>query len=186
MKSCAALLGLLLLSSCATVLRGTHDKLRVESEPSGADVALSSGESGITPVTFIKKRTDQFLVTIKKTGYQTRSVAVQSKFSASGGAAVLGNAIAGGLVGAIVDGSTGATKSLYPNPISVGLIPNGKLTPTSRKSLVMKSPPVAKRALPESLVRRQTVPPSVPQKTKASAPRFRTDKYGTQYLDSGR
>lgn len=46
------------LTSCATITRGTHDKLAVQSEPAGADVKLSSGETGVTPVTFRKKRTE--------------------------------------------------------------------------------------------------------------------------------
>lgn len=111
------------LTSCATVIRGTHDKLQVQSDPPGANVALSSGERGVTPVTFVKKRTDNFLVTVSKSGFQPQSVPIVSKFSASGGAAALGNAVAGGVIGAIVDGSSGATKALYPNPVVVNLVP---------------------------------------------------------------
>jgi hypothetical protein len=48
------LLPLLFLTSCATITRGVHEKLRIESDPSGANVVLSTGEKGITPATFVE------------------------------------------------------------------------------------------------------------------------------------
>src|SRR5213075_1633979 len=52
------------LSSCATVIRGVHEHLKVVSNPSGADVTLSTGERGITPATFVKRRRNSFQVTV--------------------------------------------------------------------------------------------------------------------------
>lgn len=184
MKYLAGIIGLFFLSSCATVLRGTHDKLRVESEPAGANVALSSGERGLTPTTFKKRRTDQFLVTISKTGYQSQLVTVESRFSASGGAAALGNALAGGIIGAVVDGTSGATKSLYPNPVSVVLIPNRGRS-SARAAAPAPTPTKVPTGTPAP-ARQNPRPVPAPTKIKTTAPRFRTDKYGTQYLDPGR
>src|SRR5437667_6923423 len=97
-------LPLLFLTSCATITRGVHEKLSVVSDPSGADVKLSSGEHGVTPATFVKnRRTDNFTVTISKPGYISQTVGVESRGSAAGGTAMAGNAIVGGIIGIAVD-----------------------------------------------------------------------------------
>ena len=120
-------LPLFLFTSCATITRGVHEKLSVLSEPSGANVMLSSGEKGVTPAKFVKsRRGDSFTVTVSKPGYIPQSVKVESEASATGGAAMAGNAVLGGLVGIGVDAASGAYNSLYPNPVSVHLVPRGK------------------------------------------------------------
>jgi hypothetical protein len=113
----------LFLSSCATITRGTHDKLYVQSEPSGAEAKLSSGEKAITPAKFVKSRRESFSVTVSKPGYIAQTVRIESKVSATGGTAMAGNVIAGGIVGIAVDAGTGALFSLYPNPVVVQLVP---------------------------------------------------------------
>jgi PEGA domain. len=88
----------ILLSSCATVVRGVHEDLKVVSEPAGADVFLSTGEKGVTPATFRKRRRgNSFLVTITKPGYYSQTVAVKSKASATGAAATGGNVATAGI-----------------------------------------------------------------------------------------
>ena len=79
------------LNSCATVIRGVHEDLKVVSNPSGADVTLSSGERGITPATFVKLRRNSFQVTVSKPGYYSQTVTVRSKASTTGAAATAGN-----------------------------------------------------------------------------------------------
>jgi PEGA domain len=123
------------LSSCATVIRGSQEQLRVVSNPPGANVTLSSGETGVTPVSFIKNRRDSFQVTVSKAGYNTQSVSVVSRASGSGVAATAGNALTAGF-GVAVDAGTGAWNSLYPNPVSVQLTalpPDPRLTTKMRK-----------------------------------------------------
>src|SRR5207249_8066873 len=96
------------LSSCATVIRGVHEDLKVVSNPSGADVNLSTGERGVTPATFVKRRRDNFQVTVSKPGYYSQTVTVESRGSATGAAATAGNIAIGGIVGVAVDAGTGA------------------------------------------------------------------------------
>ncbi len=111
-------------TACATITRGVHDKLSVLSEPSGANVMLSSGERGVTPTKFVKsRRGDSFTVTVSKPGYIPQSVKVESNASATGATAMAGNVIVGGPIGAGVDAVSGAYNSLYPNPVSVRLAP---------------------------------------------------------------
>jgi PEGA domain len=124
-------LSLFLFTSCATITRGVHEKLTVLSEPSGANVELSSGERGVTPTKFVMSRRDNFTVMVSKPGYIAQSVRVQSKASATGETAMAGNILIGGLIGAGVDATSGAYNSLYPNPVSVRLVPVGKSAPAA-------------------------------------------------------
>jgi hypothetical protein len=127
-------LPLLFFSSCATITRGVHDKLTVTSDPSGANVVLSTGERGVTPTKFVKERkTEPFTVTVSKPGYIPETVKVESKFGGTGGGAMAGNLLLGGAIGMGVDAGTGAYKSLYPNPVSVHLVPTSK-SKTSKRS----------------------------------------------------
>ena len=127
-------LPVLFFTSCATITRGVHDKLSVASDPSGANVVLSTGEHGVTPTKFVKERkTEPFTVTVSKPGYVPQTVKVESKFGGTGGGAMAGNLLLGGAIGMGVDAGTGAYKSLYPNPVSVTLVPTGKSKATSAK-----------------------------------------------------
>ncbi|HEX4639668.1 MAG TPA: PEGA domain-containing protein [Chthoniobacterales bacterium] len=125
---------LLFVTSCATITRGVHDKLTVTSDPPGANVTLSTGEKGVTPTKFVKeRRTEPFTVTVTKPGYVSQTVKVESKFGGTGGGAMAGNLLLGGAIGMGVDAGTGAYRSLYPNPLSVKLVPTSK-SKSSKKS----------------------------------------------------
>lgn len=114
-----------LLSACATITRGTNQDFMVESTPSQADVKLSTGQTCVTPCTLRLKRKSQFKVTISKEGYQTQEAEVHGIMKGGGGAALAGNAIFGGLIGAGVDASNGSLMNLKPNPLQVTLVPAG-------------------------------------------------------------
>jgi len=97
-------LPVLCLTSCATITRGVHEKLSVTSDPSGANVTLSTGEKGVTPAKFVKeRRTENFTVTVSKPGYTSQTVKVESKFGGTGGGAMAGNLLLGGAIGLGVD-----------------------------------------------------------------------------------
>ena len=128
------ILPLLFLTSCATITRGVHEKLTVISDPPNAQVTLSTGQKGVTPAKFVKlRRTESFTVTISKPGYKTETVRVESKLGGTGGTAMAGNALIGGVIGLGVDAGTGAYNSLYPNPVSVHLVPLSKLKESERR-----------------------------------------------------
>ncbi len=125
MKKQYAVVALLLagvpLGGCATVLNGTSQDLAFNSQPDGAVVALNTGENCTTPCTINMKRGDDAEVRINKPGYQPVSVYIQSRL----GGSTFGNIILGGGIGAVVDGSNGASNRLHPNPVYVRLVPNG-------------------------------------------------------------
>ncbi len=114
---------LVLGSGCATVTRGTSEAFMVETDPPGADIRLSTGETCISPCTLTKKRRSKFKVTASLSGYESAEAEVKHKVAGSGAAGMAGNAIIGGFVGAAIDVGTGATQSLDPNPLVLTLMP---------------------------------------------------------------
>ena len=120
------------LSGCATITRGTNTTFTVETMPSGATVATTNGYGCLaTPCTFKMPRKSEFTVTITKPGYKTYTGTVVTKVAGAGGAAMAGNVLVGGLIGAGVDASSGAMLDLVPNPMKVTLEPEGAAAPAS-------------------------------------------------------
>lgn len=119
-----ALLGAtLLLPACATITRGSNQDFTVESTPPGARVSTSNGfQCESTPCTFRMPRKNGFRVTVSREGYVSQEVEVTSGVSGGGAAGMAGNVIFGGVVGAVVDGTSGAMKDLSPNPLVVVLL----------------------------------------------------------------
>ncbi|HVU29094.1 MAG TPA: PEGA domain-containing protein [Sphingomicrobium sp.] len=114
-----------LTCGCATITRGTNQNFVVESSPSQANVTLSTGQTCITPCTLRMKRKSEFVVTIAKNGYVTQEAHIHGVVKGGGGAALAGNVIFGGLIGAGVDTANGSLMNLKPNPLQVTLVPVG-------------------------------------------------------------
>jgi len=150
-------LPVLFFTSCATITRGVHEKLTVKSDPSGANVTLSTGEKGVTPAVFVKeRRTENFTVTVSKPGYVSQTVPVKSEFSSTGGTAL----VAGGLLTLLspaVDATSGAYKSLYPNPVAVHLVP----TSTSKSKTTQRSTTAVSEEKPRPKSKSVKAPPKV-------------------------
>jgi membrane-bound inhibitor of C-type lysozyme len=111
------------LGACATVTRGTTNQLQIESEPSGAQVKTSLGQSCNTPCTLTVNRKDEFSVTYSKPGYANETVQVKTQIAGAGAAGLVGNAIVGGVIGIGVDVITGSTLEHTPNPVKAALQP---------------------------------------------------------------
>ncbi len=108
---------------CASITRGTKEVFVVDSTPQDADVRLSTGQVGRTPASFEVGRRDTLTVFVSKPGYKSRTLVVQSEVGGGGGAAMAGNVIFGGIIGAGVDAGTGAMYEHKPNPLMVQLEP---------------------------------------------------------------
>jgi hypothetical protein len=120
---CAALLcaASVNLGGCATVLNGTSQPVGFRSDPAGAEIALVTGLKCTTPCEYSMKRGHDSRVTFTKEGYEPVTVYIQSRT----GGGVVGNILAGGLIGGVVDGSNGASNHLYPDPVYVRLVQAG-------------------------------------------------------------
>ena len=128
MKNCLVktigMISLFTLTGCATVMNGTTESYLVTSEPAGAEVQLSTGETCITPCILDKKRNSEFTVNIEKQGYKPHAVVVTNHISEAGAAAIAGDLIMiGSVVWLGIDTVSGATKELSPNPCAVILEP---------------------------------------------------------------
>ncbi|HEY1071747.1 translation initiation factor 2 [Brevundimonas sp.] len=114
------------LPACATITRGTTQQFTVESSPPGARASTSNGfQCDATPCTFRMPRKDAFKVTISREGYVTQEHQIISGVSGGGTAGLAGNLIFGGVVGGVVDATSGAMNDLTPNPLIVTLVPAG-------------------------------------------------------------
>jgi hypothetical protein len=138
-KKLVLILAAATLSNCASVTRGTMDKLDVRSNPDQADVKISrtdkaftkkelasnpnDGEviTGKTPDSFKLQRKGEYMVRITKSGYKACDIRITNSISGMGGVALAGNAIVGGLIGVGIDAASGATKDLTPNPVDISL-----------------------------------------------------------------
>ena len=106
---------------CATVLNGTNVDYKTETRPDGATAKFTSGQECVTPCELEMKRKSDQRVDLFAEGYKPTDVLIQSKL----GGSAFGNILLGGGVGAVVDGSNGASNRLYPRPLIVKLAPIG-------------------------------------------------------------
>lgn len=116
---------------CATIVRGADQDFVIESSPPGAEAILSTGESCVTPCTLRLPRKADFDVTFNLEDYQSGTVHVSSVLSRDARWAFAQNAA----LGAHIDVSTGAIRDLWPNPLTVTLLPIESETASGKASL---------------------------------------------------
>lgn len=137
----AALLALALLPGCASITAGTTQSIAVDTQPQRpADCRLSNekGTWGVRApgVTTVTKAYGPLTVTCSTPDGWGGSTAIQSTTAG----AAFGNIIAGGVIGAAVDMSSGAAY-VYPPQVFVPLAPGG-YTNTAAMSPPPPPPPV--------------------------------------------
>lgn len=115
-------LALVLLSGCATIVSGTSQTVSISTTPGGATCAVERmgapiGTAVTTPgVVTVNKNGGPLTVRCSKPGYQTATAAAESSFNGW----TFGNIILGGLIGVVVDASTGANFD-YPRTMAMEL-----------------------------------------------------------------
>ena len=110
-----------IFSSCASLTQGTSDAFLITSKPNNVEIKTSHGYFCIAPCALKLPKKDSFTVSAEKKGYCSRVYNVVSTVGGSGGAALAGNVLVGGLIGAGVDTVTGAARQLAPNPLNIDL-----------------------------------------------------------------
>jgi hypothetical protein len=134
------------LSGCASIVKGSSASVAVTTPPvQGANCALSSPEgtwqlTSPASVTIQRSKHD-VQVRCTKEGYQDATAVIPSSFEGW----TLGNIILGGVVGVVVDASTGAMND-YPNAFQV---PMTKLEVADTTPPAMAPPVMAPVADPE-------------------------------------
>lgn len=122
----------LTVSGCATITRGTTNIIQIASNPPGATISTTLGETcGIAPCNMEVSRKDEFTVTATLDGYEPAEVRVRAVVSGAGVGATAGNVVAGGIIGVVVDGATGATLTHKPNPVILTLQPTNPSNPAT-------------------------------------------------------
>lgn len=119
-----SVLGLFVLSGCATLTTGSSQSITVDSKPQGATCTLTRGGKTLAVVNptpgsvNIDKSGKDITVLCKKEGFNDGVASCSSKFQAM----TFGNAIFGGLIGVGIDAISGAATK-YPSMVTVELIP---------------------------------------------------------------
>lgn len=107
------------LTSCATIINGTTQKIPLDSYPQGANVSVDGNYMGITPTVVEVKRKHDHFVTFDKEGFCPQTIQLTHVVSG----AVAGNIIAGGLIGWGVDACSGGQYRLIPEAVFMPLQP---------------------------------------------------------------
>lgn len=120
--ACASLL---LLSGCATIVKGTTQSVTVNTDPSGANCVLSRDGAQIavvnpTPGTVIvEKARGTISLACRRSGYQDSVGVLASTFQAM----TFGNILFGGIIGVAVDAGSGAMNE-YPPMVTITMVPD--------------------------------------------------------------
>lgn len=104
------------LSGCATVTKGTNEDVQFTSTPSGLKVETSNGMHCTTPCILRIERKQKFVATFVQ-GKAVRTINVSTQVRETGGAALAGNILAGGVIGIGIDAATGSSLDHIPNPV---------------------------------------------------------------------
>lgn len=127
-----AIASLAILPGCASIISGSKQNVRINSRPPGATVEIDGSPAGRTPMAANLERKTSHRVVISLRGYKPYEVTLEQKFNGW----VLGNILIGGLIGIIIDSSTGATYYLTPGEIDAAL-QTGRLGVVERRDSVL-------------------------------------------------
>jgi len=107
----------IILTSCATIISGTTQKVSLSSNPSLANVYIDEIKVGKTPYVAKLERKTEHKVKIELAGYKPYETTLTRKFNAW----YIGNVFIGGLIGLVVDAATGSIYNLSPNQVNAAM-----------------------------------------------------------------
>ncbi len=126
------------ISGCATIINGTTQRIPVSSDPSGVTITVENGTKYKTPATVELSRKENHTLQFSLDGYESETVQLESVTSG----AVMGNILAGGLIGWGVDAASGGQYRLVPESVHVSLRPavpiEGQQPPTVKSPLAAR------------------------------------------------
>ena len=99
-----------LVAGCATIIRGTEQEVSINTNPVGATVQFSNGQTCTSPCTIKSARSQSLMITVSKPGCNTQTATMMPTL-AGGGV----------LLGGLIDYGTGAVYDLQPNPLNLTL-----------------------------------------------------------------
>lgn len=111
------LLSALFLAGCATIMHGSEQEVSFNSNPSQADVTINGQDIGQTPVVADLDRGEKHSVEIALDGYEPYQLTITKGVSGW----VAGNLVFGGLIGLVVDATSGGMYKLSPDEVQADL-----------------------------------------------------------------
>ena len=110
------------LAGCAAIMHGSKQSVSFESEPAGATVSVTDAFGMVqggceTPCKLDLKRKHEYKVTIAKDGFDSVDLSIDKHTDGW----IWGNLLFGGLIGLVVDLSSGSCYRLSPHDFSVTL-----------------------------------------------------------------
>ena len=121
-------------TGCASIIHGSSQRVRVESQPSGAKVFVNEEYRGETPLTLsLRRNKKNTAVKVEKEGCESFTKQLQRKFSWW----YAGNVVFGGLIGIVVDAVNGAMWYQNCDALSVTLNPLAASTPEPPRQLAL-------------------------------------------------
>lgn len=128
-KISAALILLVFLSACSSIIEGTSQEIVVNTNPESADCSLMREGVSIARVSptpgaaTIKKTKHDITIECTKVGYQSATYLNHSDVAG----ATVGNVLLGGGIGWAIDSASGADNK-YESPVNITLVPEVELS----------------------------------------------------------
>ena len=101
---CILALGVLPITNCAAMLKGTSEDVSFSSEPSGIEVFVNCVSMGSTPLRLKLASKDVYTIEFKRDGFETKSYRINNNI----GAVWIVLDIIAGFVPILIDAATGA------------------------------------------------------------------------------
>jgi hypothetical protein len=129
------------LSGCASIIKGSTQSVEFASRPNGAKLFLDGKEMGVTPQTLdlrrkARRKTDiagkkEYTVKIEMEGYAPYETKLTRKLNGW----LFGNLVFGGLIGIVIDATSGAMYNLSPKRVDGDLSGGTSTTQTDHNGL---------------------------------------------------
>ena len=105
------------LTSCATIINGTHQQIGISSSPSDAWIWVDRNYVGNTPLILELSRKDNHVVRLELPGYAPYEI----QFTKTVSGWIFGNIVFGGFIGLAVDAVSGGIYRLTPEQVHAEL-----------------------------------------------------------------
>lgn len=109
------------IAGCATIMKGNTQNLQINSIPSGAQIKINGIAIGTSPMIVKLSTKNEYSVIVELSGYLPYSISI--KKSVSGW--IWGSIFTSGILGLIIDYSSGAVYKLDKEQINAQLVKNG-------------------------------------------------------------
>ncbi|MHC4174487.1 MAG: tetratricopeptide repeat protein [Planctomycetota bacterium] len=123
-------------SGCATIVSGKYQTIPVTSDPPGIKVRSSSGPYIITPGSFKLRRNEDHTLVAEYPGSEPQQRMLKHKLQGW----FWGNVLLGGIIGGVVDLSSGASDDLVPDKVHFDFTSTARAIESRKRSYLESHP----------------------------------------------